>query len=277
MGKSVGFIGNFKGKLGNAVGYKVSQSNSGTNQGVRVYQPNIKNPKSAAQAEQRAKYAPIFATYNALKSIIDRGNESKPYGNASRIAWLKKAFRAEDMSWFEKGKNISAPVLCDITQGSIQCPLNVEGYKHSVNLEANAVDPTWTKEVHVISSLLISQYPNLKYGDQLTFVLIDNSDGNLVTFYESFVLTSQEDIPLSNSFKYIDDYLVYQPDSSNGIACAVIVSRLGKDGRFLRSISRLILCAGADTDPYGADAKEAAIKSYMESNTSTDWAEESIQ
>ena len=62
MGKSVGFIGNFKGKLGNAVGYKVSQSNSGTNQGVRVYQPNIKNPKSAAQAEQRAKYAPIFGS-----------------------------------------------------------------------------------------------------------------------------------------------------------------------------------------------------------------------
>ena len=91
MAKGIGLVGNFKGKVGNMVGYKLSDSNTGNTQGIRVYQPIVRNPKTSAQAEQRAKLAPINATYRALKMVIDRGNESKPYGNASRIAWLKKA------------------------------------------------------------------------------------------------------------------------------------------------------------------------------------------
>ena len=113
MAKGIGLIGNFKGKVGNMVGYKLTDSNSGNTQGIRVYQPIVKNPKTAAQAEQRAKLAPINATYRALKMVIDRGNEGLPYGNKSRLAWLKQAFKAEHMPWIEKGSVVNACVtLC---------------------------------------------------------------------------------------------------------------------------------------------------------------------
>ena len=74
MAKGIGLIGNFKGKVGNTVGYKLTASNNGQTQGIRVYQPIVKNPKSAGQAEQRAKLLAVNATYRALKKVIDRGN-----------------------------------------------------------------------------------------------------------------------------------------------------------------------------------------------------------
>lgn len=50
MGKSVGVIGSTTGKVGNLV-YSISNGM----QVVRVYQPNIHNPKTALQSAQRAK------------------------------------------------------------------------------------------------------------------------------------------------------------------------------------------------------------------------------
>ena len=94
MAKGIGLIGNFRGKVGNMVGYNLKDSNNKQTQGVRVYQPVVKNPKTYGQAEQRAKLAPINATYRALKAIIDRGQEGKAYGNKSRLAWLSAAMKA---------------------------------------------------------------------------------------------------------------------------------------------------------------------------------------
>ena len=75
MAKGTGLIGNFKGKVGNTVGYKLAASNNGQTQGIRVYQPIVKNPKSAGQAEQRAKLLAVNTTYRSLKMVSDRGNE----------------------------------------------------------------------------------------------------------------------------------------------------------------------------------------------------------
>ena len=277
MGKSVGFIGNFKGKLGNAVGYKVSQSNSGTNQGIRVYQPNIKNPKSAAQAEQRAKYAPIFATYNALKSIIDRGNESKPYGNASRIAWLKKAFRASEMPWIVKGGAVAFPVVCQLTKGSLpRITFSVIEDKMNIScpeLEASASVTT----VGGVSTALMAGYPFLKAGDQITVVLIGNYYNALNPTVFSFVLDTTSTIAISG-FKAAAGSLTIE-DTVSFFAGAVIVSREGANGEHLRSTTLLAIDPSYLAEyPYVADSKAAAIESYMSSaSANADWAEESIQ
>lgn len=277
MGKSVGFIGNFKGKLGNAVGYKVSQSNSGTNQGVRVYQPNIKNPKSAAQAEQRAKYAPIFATYNALKSIIDRGNESKPYGNASRIAWLKKSFRAEIMPWFVKGAQIDAPVCCQLTQGSL-AGVNYWISSTTVSIEAPGVTgETDIATIGKLSTALLGAIPSLRAGDQITILTIRPLNGQMYTEFFSFVINT-EDVTPQSLLEASRDLLYYDCFDEKGFG-AVIVSREGANGEHLRSTATLLATANTtDVAPYDATSKEAAIESYMSSaSANADWAEESIQ
>lgn len=277
MGKSVGFIGNFKGKLGNAVGYKVSQSNSGTNQGVRVYQPNIKNPKSAAQAEQRAKYAPIFATYRALKMIIDRGNESKPYGNASRVAWLRNAFRSKDIAWIEKGNLINYPIGCVLSHGSLQNILfNTVGDSVRIWAEA-ATQGASVRTVGAVTTVLMNSYSFLKEGDQITIITSVSPDSVLAFKIQSFILNKQ-DQSIIETFHSIDGSLDYQCEDTV-ISAAIIVSREGANGKHLRSTSELVIDSNALAEyPYRPQDKQAAIASYMATGSANaDWAEESIQ
>lgn len=277
MGKSVGFIGNFKGKLGNAVGYKVSQSNSGTNQGVRVYQPNIKNPKSAAQAEQRAKYAPIFATYRALKMIIDRGNESKPYGNASRVAWLKKAFRSTEIAWFKRGELVGYPVGCQLSQGTLK---NIPFSIQSDALYINAPNVEQGQRIDTVASLsdaLMNDYPFLKVGDQVTFITSLVPDGTL-QFNVLSIIIDDENPEHLDAFQGGRGHIVMQTDDVI-ISAAIILSREGAHGEHLRSTSFLTLNAGeVQNAPYDDASKQAAIASYMATDSANaDWAEESIQ
>ena len=277
MGKSVGFIGNFKGKLGNAVGYKISQSNSGTNQGVRVYQPNIKNPKSAAQAEQRAKYAPIFATYRALKMIIDRGNESKPYGNASRIAWLKKAFRAEHMPWYPKGTNPVIPVCCQLTFGSLQSIVYEEtGDYIQINCESvnDVVDIHTMGEV---SQYLLDGYSWLHKGDQITLISTSWQDSNMYANIYSFIIEPNSDEITEDWSAQVNSLEFNRFGSDEPVA--VVVSREGKNGEHLRSNCYLKLQnSWYNQAPFNDESKQSAIASYMATDSANaDWAEESIQ
>lgn len=277
MGKSVGFIGNFKGKLGNTVGYKVSQSNSGTNQGVRVYQPNIKNPKSAAQAEQRAKYAPIFATYRALKMIIDRGNESKPYGNASRIAWLKKTFRAEHMPWYPKGAIIAAAPQCQLTFGTLNAiNFGIDGDSLLLYTDA-ATQSGEIQSVGLLSQYLMGGYPWLKQGDQVTIIVAYPPAMELQFSIFSYILDENDDTPLTG-FTTGRGKIVYAGEDVF-MSASVIVSREGAKGEHLRSKSWLMVNADELTNPpYNDESKQSAIASYMATNgTNADWAEESIQ
>ena len=277
MGKSVGFIGNFKGKLGNAVGYKVSQSNSGTNQGVRVYQPNIKNPKSAAQAEQRAKYAPIFATYRALKSIIDRGNESKPYGNASRIAWLKKAFKAEHMPWYTKGTNPVYPVCCQLTFGSLQSFIYEETPDFFEIYCSSIVGHPDVHTMGEVSEYLMTDYPWLQKGDQVTLLSISSDEHEMWTNVYSFIVDPESDEITSDWGAHTAGLEFYPFGYDEPVA--IIISREGKHGEHLRSNGYLkYQNSWYNSAPYDAASKQAAIESYMASGTTNaDWAEESIQ
>lgn len=276
MGKSQGLIGNFNGKVGNMVGFKVSQSNNGTNQGVRIYQPVRKNPKTASQAEQRAKYAPIFATYRALKSIIDRGQESRPYGNASRIAWLKKAFMAEGMPWFVKGASINCPVICQLTKGSLY------GVAYATTLDmllitASAVThETAVKTVGDISTALLASYSSLNAGDQVTIVSMERGVRGMNTQVLSFVIDTTSSEPISG-FSAGAGQLEFEGNNSPEFA-AIIISREGANGEHMRSTAFLetsnsVLAAA----PYDDASKTDAIKSYMDSGATNDnWAEEPI-
>lgn len=277
MAKSVGFIGNMQGKVGNVVGFKVSQSNSGTNQGVRVYQPNIKNPKSAAQAEQRAKYAPVFATYRALKSIIDRGNESKPYGNASRIAWLKKAFRSAEMPWYPKGTLIDYPVGCQLTQGSLQrIPFDISADCVEI-LAKEAQEGQTINSIGALSNILLGSFPFLKVGDQVTIIFSLIPDGALQFNITSFII-DDDDPTMIDNVSSADGVIQFQQEDGV-ISADVILSREGANGEHLRSTTSLVISGyQLSVYPYRQQDKQAAIESYMATGTNNaDWAEESIE
>lgn len=277
MAKGTGLIGNFKGKVGNTVGYKLSASNNGQTQGIRVYQPIVKNPKTAAQAEQRAKLLAVNATYRALKMVIDRGNEGLPYGNKSRLAWLKGALKAQTMPWFVKGGIANFPVVCQLTKGSLG------GFSYTVtedNLEIAVNGVTTSSEVDSIgkvSTLMLAGCPNVKAGDQVTVVVIGAKDTGLIPEVFSFVIDATSTVS-TDKFNAGDNKLSFNADYGFGIA-AVILSRQGDNGEHLRSNASLIIDSSWATDmPYTDESKAAAIASYQASAaTNSDWAEESIQ
>ena len=276
MAKALGLIGNFKGKLGNTVGYSLKDSNNKQTQGVRVYQPVVRNPKTAAQAEQRAKLAPINATYRALKMIIDRGQEGKAYGNKSRLAWLSEAMKNFDGGWFEKGAAIVVPAWVPLTKGSLP-GLTLSALSHS-NCQIAAADVTAELEFNNFGefcTLFESKFPDLKDGDQITFIALSVSYGVLSAKVQSIVLDSSSTAAMpitvttvTNAFNF-DDFV-------SSIGGAVIVSREGDNGAHLRSTASLIAADDLDKDYTDPADKQAAIESYMSQGANTDWAEESL-
>ena len=277
MAKGIGLIGNFKGKVGNTVGYKLTASNNGQTQGIRVYQPIVKNPNRAGQAEQRAKLLAVNATYRALKMVIDRGNEGLPYGNKSRLDWLKGALKSTQMPWIEKGAAVTMPVGCPLTKGSLAGLLTQIGEDTieitCTGMAASESAPT----IGAISTALLAAYPSLKAGDQITIVNCGNLGGMLSASVYSFVIDTNSKETNVN-FEAGQDVLRY--NMVGGMGCgAVIVSRQGDNGEHLRSTTLLVITNDfLAKAPYDADSKAAAIASYRASAASnSDWAEESIQ
>ena len=277
MAKGIGLVGNFKGKVGNMVGYKLSDSNTGNTQGIRVYQPIVRNPKTSAQAEQRAKLAPINATYRALKMIIDRGNEGLPYGNKSRLAWLKQAFKAEAMPWYVKGAVIADPVICQITKGSLPS-LDYTATSDGLNVYCNGVtDVTEINTIGKLTAALMAGYSFLKEGDQITLVSVGFESRAINANVFSFVLDSNstEAAPTGEAS---DNRIMFDQFGADS-AGAIIISREGGNGAHLRSTESLKTQATfLEAAPYDATSKTAAVESYMSSAAAnSDWAEESIQ
>lgn len=277
MAKGTGLIGNFRGKVGNMVGYNLKDSNNKQTQGVRVYQPIVKNPKTYAQAEQRAKLAPINATYRALKAIIDRGQEGKAYGNKSRLAWLSTAMKEFYGGWFGKGETIAYPALVTITKGTL--PFKPELNSDYTNVVLRVVGLTAEDTtLGAVSTKIIAKYPSLQNGDQLTFVGTFGTGGNFYSRFDSIILNTEstDTLPSWLTIPQASNLTAWASDNDAN-AVAVIASREAANGQHLRSTAGLQFTDNYDSELLEDAAKETAIKSYMAGSTSSDWAEESIQ
>lgn len=274
MGKGIGLIAGHTKKVGNTVGFRNSASNNGQTQGYRVYQPIVRNPQTAAQAEQRAKTAAINATYSHLKMIIDRGNESLPYGNRSRCAWLKKAFKAQVIPWFEKYTIPYAPVICQLTFGSLDnIDWSTDGDAISISAPGISQDEH-LEDIGAVSYWIKQYNPFLKDGDQLTFITMSWDDTTLITDIFSFILDEESGEGIDR-FYVGRDRINYESPRVNGLA-SVIVSREGANGKHLRSSSSIKAYLGLENyPPYDSASKSAAIASYQTSQSAnTDWAED---
>ena len=90
----------------------------------------------------------------------------------------------------------------------------------------------------------------------------------------SFIIRDGDTTPVEG-FSNVEGELGLNSDNLNGgnnVAAAVILSREGPDGSHLRSTTSLILETGLSViEPYNAASKEAAIRSYMASGSTSDW------
>ena len=277
MAKGIGLIGNFRGKVGNMVGYNLKDSNNKQTQGVRVYQPVVKNQKTAAQAEQRAKMAPINATYRLLKPVIDRGQESKAYGNKSRLAWLRLAITGYQGMWTEKGKvMVNAPLL-PLTKGSLNNPLTISELGGAIAIDVEGLAQSATPVLGTVSTAILAAYPTLKDGDQITLVGVGFGASATEAAYASFVIDTTSTANMPAGFSAQADKLLFRTSGIISEAIASIISREGTNGEHLRSSATLSATAEYPSASAQATSKEDAIKSYMAASGTTDWPEEQVQ
>ena len=277
MAKGIGLIGNFRGKVGNMVGYNLKDSNNKQTQGVRVYQPVVKNPKSYAQAEQRAKLAPINALYRTLKPVIDRGQEGIMYGNKSRLAWLKTALKTIQEPWVPKGSEYIAPALVPITHGSLNPAMELNVTEDDVTFEFKKTATSAPATIGALSAALKDGNPNIKDGDQVTFIAISGKGVTVNSMVVSIIVDATATGALPTGLTCTTSGVVLTPIGFSVGAAAIVLSREGSNGEHLRSTATIFAYEAAFSPFIGTEAKEAAIKSYMAASGTTDWPEEKIQ
>lgn len=277
------FLAVKRGKLGDSVGYNVTNSNNKDKQGWRIYQPVVRNPQTDGQMVQRIKLTAVNNLYRSLKEVIKRGFEGKAYGDPSRRAWLKMALgQSFDAGpWLPKSSQVPAPIMqVPLTVGSLR-PVVVQydpddGYYYS---DIN-VDQTFGESSTISDASLAMINAGYQAGDQVT-VITGRIAGETGFEWDvrSFIIDPQ-DTRTGRSLGFYFDFLSFGAQGYKAIiyggfanpgACAIAVSRDG-DGVYLRSTSYLAVGDAIKALYYGPAMYIAAKVSYMVSAAKdTNW------
>lgn len=286
------FLGVKRGKLGDAVGYNVTNSNNKDTQGWRVYQPVVSNPQTDGQIDQRVKLAAANNLYRALKPIIQRGWQNHKYGDESRRAFLQRAMGSSfEGPYIEKGSTLAVPIKnVPIMYGSLE-PIvgiadGVDGYFVLANVPAVWTTQSNQRTVGEVSVAFVDA-GIAQEGDQVTFVIGSLTEIGQVAYkvYSFFVNTADSTIMI-DAYGLAFDSGVYDgdevamlslPDMSgiNTAAFAAVcsISRDG-DNANLRSYAEFAMSDAFENYFYGnADTKKAAAKASYKKKTSsnTNW------
>lgn len=276
MGKSVGFLGPISGRVGNTVGYVLKDASKQT-QGWRVYQPNVGNPQTDAQMQQRIRLTAINNQYRALKEIISRGFEGLNYGNVSRRKYLSMAMGQRfEGPWLTKDDKRPVPVLqVPITVGSLPqvvCePVSGSNWFLSNIPTGDLVDES---TIGGLSDILIAA--GYQEGDQVTFMYAAYGDGGtVVNRWESFYITSgsTDNVPtiLGQTIERDSGYIVFNYVDGLVDAIAVAISRDG-DGSHLRSTTYWAINETLEGAFYADSAYRQNSPSYIRHRSaSTNW------
>ena len=284
-------MGLWKGKKGSTVFYRIWNTNNKEAQGEREYRAEVRNPQSDGQADQRARLLPAQRIKGALRDIVSRSFQGIPYGSKSRLEFIREAMRLkEGYPFVTKGYQEPVPGRYIISKGSLG---SIEGTPGTNNYEfpilttlAGFGEDT---EISELSADLIRNNSNLREGDQITIVgcycsLPDAVDVSTYHWFNwSFILDSANTSTLGDITGFYEvqigassnNYLsILKTNTRSGNICAaaLIISRLGEDGTYLRSTSRIAV--GAEMAPFFSPSQAAVTRASYQTQTtqnSTDW------
>lgn len=291
-------LGLVKGKLGDIVGYRVTNSNDKVKQGWRPYRAHISNPKSFLQASQRVKINNITRNYGQLKEVISRGFEGIKYGGMSYQEFLRiNMLNTPAGPWVEKDYITPVPGAYQISRGSLPT-INMQddgSDRFTSNLASSPAESGNSVTLAAFSTKIITANPWLQDGDQLTFIAVLEYEGGAFDYRvasvtldttsttKSFPVTSKGQIDIGSTILIAND-ANYGVDPDSGledeklVAAACILSRDGGN-EHLRSSEKLGIMANASTffDNFFTPAAErAAIVSFMAEGSEIDWPTEQI-
>lgn len=177
MATSNGLIGNFRGKLGNIVGYQYIDANGHAVQAIRAYRPDVFNPKTLDQAQQRIKITNSVAFYKAYASLLSRSYEGRKNAHA---CYCRQQSLAMSMIYGEtpavpKGRRGFVPAFYIVAEGSLpeRSVLSVgtadapQSFTTSLQVSITIDNATTLGE---LSQNLIDNNLNIVDGDTLYFM-----------------------------------------------------------------------------------------------------------
>lgn len=284
MGKAVGIGSQFRGKVGNVIGYLTKNRAGRYEQTVKGYQPVVANPQSYAQALARVPVGPVQRICSALLPLIQRGFEGTAYGDPSKNEFLSYNLKYFRGPYMPKGTVSVPPGPMLISKGSLH-PITVDafdGYADSEWIRFSLIfRRAFTPQTFGELSAYLLQYNTfLVQGEQLTFVLVTNDSGTYNYYMQSFFLDPTNNTELNGIFVGVggDDFkMVFYYDESNVqgffVAGACIRSQPYGDSSFRRSTS-FLGCNPAAELYNDAAAVQNAVASYRDGEDTEDWEDD---
>ena len=291
MAKNIGLFGLFTGKIGNVVGYKLTNSNNKVVQASREYRAKVSNPKTEGQAIQRMKLAPAQNFYRHLSEILDNAWQGQKYGTKSRQHFLSQAMmQSAGIPFIPKGEKRFFPGEYPVSEGSIaslhfntspDVPF-VELLPDSAQISGNG------SNLGEFSATLINNIAQLRDGDKITIIACKTlSDGSYMPVYDYFIIdtTSTADCKtvkgifgftgLADGDEQFVFSLVGAAPNEVLAASAIIVSRLNtRNATPVWERSNAVMqCQNEYKAQFmGSIAYQSALLSYMKgSEYSSDW------
>ena len=221
MGKLVGLIGAISGKVGNVV---FTKGEKGISYG-RTYQPNVANPKTVGQVDQRAKM-----------NLVGRMSQVTPYEVLLGLEGNKRKRR----SVFNRGL-LKAAIVDRSTPGTVVAKINPENIQFSRGAQAIeatvSTQGTTTATAATIGLTLADSALAGKYGERIVVAVIDPSDkgGYSLLKYEDVVFddTTAKTVTINYGAPIADESLVciYRlPFQLTGEGAALRTQTIANDG-----------------------------------------------
>lgn len=284
MGKATGIGSQFRGKVGNVIGY-LSKNRAGRyEQTVKGYQPVVANPQTYAQALARVPVGPVQRVCSALLTIVQRGFEGIAYGDPSKNEFLSYNLKNFRGPFMVKGAVAVPPGPMLISKGSLS-PITVHEFPggasaievdFNLNCSMHAQNPT----KGAIAANLLTNNPTLVPGEQLTFVTVRLEDGQYHYQFESLILDTTDTSYPQGILVYVsnnDGYLELSPELSgfDGVVCAAACIRSQAWGTTSFRRSTAFLECNPDVYLYNdEEAVQDAVASYRTGDVPEDWEDD---
>lgn len=284
MGKATGISSQFRGKIGNVIGYLAKNRAGRYEQIVKSYQPVVANPQSYAQALARVPVGPVQRVCSALLPIIQRGFEGVAYGEASKTEFLSYNLKYFRGPFMPKGTVMVPPGAMLISKGSLR-PISVKAFEadaaasyvqFSLHVDEN-FEPRNYKD---LAEELLNRNKWLAYGEQLTFVIVTKDAIEYVYYVQSIYLDKTNTRTLDGIFMGCkgDSYQLTLDANDAGlrgdiVAAACVRSQPYGETSFKRSTS--IIACNPLAYLYNDDAAvKAAVASYRTGEDPEDWEDD---
>lgn len=192
MGKQISVL-RIKGSVGEVTGYKMNTSSKSSKSGdfIRSKATSVANPRSYAQAKQRAKARPAQLFYGAFANVLDHAffpldkavkNRNRFLSHAMQLDYVPDVLKSETKLPFAPYRISEGTLgLDDLCVGSYSGGADSRVLFEAIMLEVALRDITVAR----FSTVIISQNPRLSDGEEFTFLsLLCKADNPSVRWVE---------------------------------------------------------------------------------------------